>query len=107
MKIAPPCGEQPSLATRLLPAHEFLRSKPGRASHDEGLSNKEIGGRLELSEKTIKHYLTILMDKLNVRTRVQAALLAYGRLNPVAGLPGTPSYARTQTFGETRARFAS
>ena len=36
MKIAPPCGEQPSLATRLLPAHEFLRSKPGRASHDEG-----------------------------------------------------------------------
>jgi DNA-binding NarL/FixJ family response regulator len=45
----------------------------------EGLSNKEIGGRLELSEKTIKHYLTIVLDKLNVRTRVQAALLAYGR----------------------------
>ena len=45
----------------------------------EGFSNKEIGGRLELSEKTIKHYLTIVLDKLNVRTRVQAALLAYGR----------------------------
>ena len=44
-----------------------------------GLSNKEIGGRLELSEKTIKHYLTIVMDKLCVRTRVQAALLAHAR----------------------------
>jgi DNA-binding NarL/FixJ family response regulator len=73
----------------------------------EGLSNKEIGGRLDLSEKTIKHYLTIVLEKLNVRTRVQAALLAYGRSNPVAGLPGTPSFARTRTFGETRPRFAS
>jgi two-component system, NarL family, nitrate/nitrite response regulator NarL len=45
----------------------------------EGLSNKEIGGRLELSEKTVKHYLTIILDKLNVRNRVQAALIAYGR----------------------------
>jgi two-component system nitrate/nitrite response regulator NarL len=45
----------------------------------EGLSNKEIGGRLELSEKTVKHYLTIILDKLHVRTRVQAALLAYGK----------------------------
>jgi DNA-binding NarL/FixJ family response regulator len=44
-----------------------------------GLSNKEIGGRLELSEKTIKHYLTLVMDKLGVRTRVQAALLQRAR----------------------------
>jgi DNA-binding CsgD family transcriptional regulator len=44
-----------------------------------GLSNKEIGGRLELSEKTIKHYLTIVMEKIGVRTRVQAALLSHAR----------------------------
>jgi len=50
----------------------------------EGLSNKEIGGRLELSEKTVKHYLTIILDKLHVRTRVQAAILAHGRANPSA-----------------------
>ena len=49
----------------------------------EGLSNKEIGGRLEISEKTVKHYLTIILDKLNVRNRVQAALLAYNRSNLV------------------------
>jgi DNA-binding NarL/FixJ family response regulator len=49
----------------------------------QGLSNKEIGGQLELSEKTVKHYLTLILDKLQVRTRVQAALLAYGRSNPV------------------------
>jgi DNA-binding NarL/FixJ family response regulator len=46
----------------------------------DGLSNKEIGWRLDLSEKTIKHYLTIVMEKLCVRTRVQAALLAHARL---------------------------
>jgi two-component system nitrate/nitrite response regulator NarL len=46
----------------------------------DGLSNKEIGRRLELREKTFKHYLTIVMDKLGVRTRVQAALLAHARL---------------------------
>jgi DNA-binding NarL/FixJ family response regulator len=44
-----------------------------------GLSNKEIGVRLDLSEKTIKHYLTIVMEKIGVRTRVQAALLSHAR----------------------------
>jgi DNA-binding NarL/FixJ family response regulator len=45
----------------------------------DGLSNREIGGRLELSEKTIKHYVTAVMHKLEVRTRVQAALLAQAK----------------------------
>ena len=40
-----------------------------------GLSNKEIGGKLFLSEKTIKHYMTNILQKLNVRNRVEAALL--------------------------------
>ncbi len=44
----------------------------------EGLSNKEIGLRLSLREKTIKHYLTIILEKLSVRNRVQAAILATG-----------------------------
>ncbi|MDB5644230.1 MAG: DNA-binding response regulator [Hyphomicrobiales bacterium] len=46
----------------------------------EGLSNKEIGGRLRISEKTVKHYLTIILEKLNAKNRVQAALMAYGHL---------------------------
>lgn len=41
-----------------------------------GLSNKEIGEKLFLSEKTIKHYMTNILQKLQVRNRVEAALLA-------------------------------
>lgn len=42
----------------------------------EGLTNREIGERIHLSEKTIKHYITNILQKLQVRSRVQAALLA-------------------------------
>jgi DNA-binding NarL/FixJ family response regulator len=41
-----------------------------------GLSNQEIGQRLDLAEKTIKHYMTNILAKLHVRSRVEAALLA-------------------------------
>ena len=41
-----------------------------------GLSNNEIGNRLGLAEKTIKHYMTNILTKLQVRSRVEAALLA-------------------------------
>jgi len=45
----------------------------------EGLTNREIGERLHLAEKTIKHYMTNVLQKLHVRSRVQAALLAQKR----------------------------
>ena len=41
-----------------------------------GLSNQEIGLKLGLAEKTIKHYMTNILTKLQVRSRVEAALLA-------------------------------
>ena len=41
-----------------------------------GLSNKEIGEKVFLSEKTVKHYMTNILQKLQVRNRVEAALLA-------------------------------
>lgn len=41
-----------------------------------GLSNKEIGHKLGLTEKTVKHYMTNILQKLQVRNRVEAALLA-------------------------------
>ena len=45
----------------------------------EGLTNREIGERLFLAEKTIKHYMTSVLQKLHVRSRVEAALLALQR----------------------------
>jgi len=41
-----------------------------------GLTNREIGEHFHLSEKTIKHYITNILQKLQVRSRVEAALLA-------------------------------
>ena len=47
-----------------------------------GLSNKEIAQQLFLSEKTIKHYMTNILQKLHVRNRVEAALLAQNLSRP-------------------------
>lgn len=41
-----------------------------------GMTNREIGDKIFLSEKTIKHYVTNILQKLQVRSRVEAALLA-------------------------------
>ena len=39
-----------------------------------GLTNKEIARDLSLSEKTVKHHMTNVMQKLQVRNRVEAAM---------------------------------
>jgi DNA-binding NarL/FixJ family response regulator len=43
---------------------------------ERGLTNKQIAEELFLSEKTIKHYMTNILQKLQVRNRVEAALMA-------------------------------
>jgi DNA-binding NarL/FixJ family response regulator len=48
----------------------------------EGLSNQEVGERLGLAEKTIKHYMTNILGKLQVRSRVEAALLVVREGSP-------------------------
>jgi len=42
----------------------------------QGKTNKEISAELFLSEKTVKHYMTNVLQKLHVRNRVEAALIA-------------------------------
>ncbi|MFE9664629.1 response regulator [Streptomyces sp. NPDC005955] len=42
-----------------------------------GLSNPEIAARLHLVEGTVKAYVSAVLDRLSVRNRVQAAIVAY------------------------------
>jgi two-component system, NarL family, nitrate/nitrite response regulator NarL len=82
----------PTLAARMLMVSGLIRGR-GQQTADpfqdlsnreeeilgfvgQGLSNKEIGSKLALSEKTVKHHVTNLLQKLSVQNRVQAALLA-------------------------------
>ena len=42
----------------------------------EGLTNREIGTRLFISEKTVRNHVSGLLRKLNLRHRTEAALFA-------------------------------
>jgi len=64
------------------PAPPSLQSLTGREREiltllASGLSNAELGGRLYLSEPTIKTHLSSIFRKLGVRDRVQAVIAAY------------------------------
>lgn len=75
----------PELGARLL--SDFSRSsfrRGGSLSRREtdivqlvrrGCCNKDIANRLRISEKTVKHYLTTIFRKLDVRNRTELALL--------------------------------
>ena len=41
----------------------------------EGLTNKEVGAKLGLSEKTVKNYLSTVFEKLHVSRRAEAAVI--------------------------------
>ena len=40
-------------------------------------SNKEVARDLDLQEKTVKHYMTAILQKLQARNRTEAALIAH------------------------------
>lgn len=41
----------------------------------QGLSNREVGERLDVQEKTVKYHMTNILKKLKARNRVEAAML--------------------------------
>src|SRR5665213_1339609 len=45
----------------------------------KGMSNRQIGGKLGLTEATVKWYVNILLSRLNVTDRTQAAVAALHR----------------------------
>ena len=77
----------PALAAELLV--EFSRARPQDALSSltpresgvlellsRGLTNREIGEHLHLAEKTVKHHMTSILQKLHVRSRTEAVALA-------------------------------
>jgi DNA-binding NarL/FixJ family response regulator len=47
-----------------------------------GKTNKEIASALSIAEKTVKHYMTMMMQKLNVRNRLEVAMAARALAHP-------------------------
>ena len=50
----------------------------------EGLTNKQVGEQLNLSENTVKNYLVNVFEKLQVKRRAQAAAIYVQQANPGA-----------------------
>ncbi|WP_329528702.1 response regulator transcription factor [Streptomyces sp. NBC_01462] len=73
-------AEGPALAPEL--ASLSPRERDILALIGDGLTNREIGKRLYLSEKTVKNHISRLLAKLGVQRRVQAAVLASQLENP-------------------------
>ncbi|HEX3731063.1 MAG TPA: response regulator transcription factor [Opitutaceae bacterium] len=83
---------QPSVAAKLVAEFGRMAPRPAPAADlaealsprekdvlrclAEGLSNKEIGRRLEISEGTVKNHMSQVLGKLQVLDRTQAALRA-------------------------------
>jgi DNA-binding NarL/FixJ family response regulator len=58
-----------------------------------GCSNSDIAGKFAISEKTVKHHLTNIFDKLGVSSRLELALFALHYkldLPPVSAVPRRP-----------------
>jgi two-component system, NarL family, nitrate/nitrite response regulator NarL len=96
----------PSLAPRLLTeasrqGRQTIHSVEDLSSREEiilaqvskGLTNKEIARALNLREKTVRHYITNIMQKLGVCSRYEAALMGQRRQRAAGPFPPLDSAA--------------
>jgi two-component system, NarL family, response regulator DevR len=68
-------GQEPEPAPDALPGLTD-REREILALIGEGLTNRQIGQRLFLAEKTVKNHISRLLAKLGVERRIQAAVIA-------------------------------
>jgi two-component system, NarL family, nitrate/nitrite response regulator NarL len=80
----------PALAARILGEMQTPLRRPERKPIDSltrreedilrrvarGMSNREVAEALAIQEKTVKHYMTSILEKLHARNRVEATLKA-------------------------------
>jgi len=72
------------LKTIIEPTREALESLTGRETGivelvAQGLSNKEIGEQLYISDGTVRNMLSVILDKLELRDRTQLAIYYWQR----------------------------
>ncbi|SCZ13506.1 response regulator [Microvirga guangxiensis] len=57
-----------------------------------GKTNREIASQLGITERTVKHYMTVLMQKLNARNRVEVVIAAQDLRRGPAGQPNVEAH---------------
>jgi DNA-binding NarL/FixJ family response regulator len=72
-------AKRPKPAARMVKQLELLteRERDVLAEVARGLTNAEIAARLHVAETTVKTHVAHVLDKLELRDRVQAVILAY------------------------------
>ena len=112
------CYVTPSLAACVLTKRSTPTAKVGGGSEvlsgreeiilaqvSKGLTNKEIARALNLREKTVKHYLNHIMQKLGVRNRLEAAVMGQRRQRaptPFGRGDAAPAMASERTVYATK-----
>ena len=76
-RIAAPRATHPGAAEPELPFGLTARELEVLALVAEGATNREIGARLFMAEKTASVHVSRILGKLGVRTRTQAAAIAH------------------------------